>query len=75
PLARWLRDDLADRFDGLGVRLAAATDGQLSATAIDQLSRTYRGGQESLAEQVLQLIVLDESLRQLIALREVLADG
>ena len=75
PLARWLRDDLADRFDGLGTRLAAATDGQLSATAIDQLSRTYRNGQESLAEQVLQLIVLDESLRQLIALREVLADG
>ena len=70
PLGGWLRQDLAVRFDGLGERLAAATEDQISAAAVQQLSARYRGGHDPLAEQVLQLLILDESLRQLTELRD-----
>ena len=67
PLKRWLREDLAGRFDGLGARLQALTAGQLEATAVDAFARHYLERAEQLAEQMLQLLVLDESLAQLRA--------
>lgn len=65
PLKRWLREELAERFDGLGARLQRLTGGQLAREPVDAFARHYRGGAEHLAEQVLQLLVLDESLAQL----------
>ncbi|HVJ12927.1 MAG TPA: asparagine synthase-related protein, partial [Burkholderiales bacterium] len=67
PLTRWLREELAGRFDGLGARLHASTSGQLAAAPVDAFVRHYLGGTEPLAEQVLQLLILDESLKQLAA--------
>ena len=69
PLANWLGVDLADRFRDLGERLAAVTGNQISAAAVTQLVARYRGGYTALAEQMLQLLILDESLRQLNILR------
>lgn len=65
PLQQWLREDLIARYDGLGQRLAEVTAGQIDAQAVAQLLRLYREGAEDLAENVLQLLVLDESLQQL----------
>jgi asparagine synthase (glutamine-hydrolysing) len=69
PLTGWLRDDLAPRFAGLGQRLEVLTDGQIAAGATDALAARY-SHEESLAEQVLQLLILDESLAQLRALEQ-----
>jgi asparagine synthase (glutamine-hydrolysing) len=68
PLASWLREDLRERFAGLGVRLRESSAGQLDAAAVDAVAATYLAGHEHLAEQVLQLLILDESLAQLAAL-------
>ena len=68
PLAHWLRNDLADRHAGLGKRLAEASHGQLDAAAVDGLVAAYRGGSTKLGENVLQLLMLDESLAQLRSL-------
>ena len=65
PLRGWLREDLAARFDGLGARLRGSSNGQLDAAAVDAFVGRYRAGDEPLAEQVLQLLILDESLAQL----------
>lgn len=65
PLKRWLREDLRDRFDGLGERLDRRTGNQLKRAPVDAFARHYLQGAEPLAEQVLQLLVLDESLAQL----------
>ena len=65
PLTGWLRGELAPRLADLGTRLAGLTDGQLAAEPVDALVRAYREGQESLAEQVLQLLLLAISLSQL----------
>ena len=65
PLDNWLQQRLAPRFAGLGQRLAALSHGQLSASAVDQMASTYQQGARHLAEQVLQLLILDESLAQL----------
>ena len=54
----------------MGLRLQTLTGAQLDAQAVDTLVARY-GEEESLAEQVLQLLILDESLAQLKAL----ADG
>jgi len=70
PLERWLRRDLAERLDGLGERLDHATSAQISAAAVQRIVAAYRIGHKMLAEQVLQLLVLDESLYQLATLRE-----
>lgn len=72
PLSGWLKTSLAERFSGLGSRLNRLTDGLLDATAVDAFAQTYRGGKEALAEQMLQLLILDESLTQLDALRRAL---
>lgn len=72
PLAQWLRGDLAPRLDGLGARLASVTGGQLEQQAVERFARAYQNGAESLAEQLLQLLILDASLAQLTRLaREV----
>lgn len=65
PLAAWLHDDLASQMEGLGAQLAELTEGQIDAGAVDSLSSAYRQGQEFLAEQILQLLLLAMSLRQL----------
>lgn len=65
PLAGWLQDDLADRYDGLGARLEASSQGQLEALRVDCFCRLYQDGAPHLAENVLQLLILDESLTQL----------
>lgn len=70
PLKNWLRNDLADRRPGLGQRLAALTQGQLDAAAVDRFAQAYAGGEEHLAEQLLQLLILDTSLGQLRALAD-----
>jgi asparagine synthase (glutamine-hydrolysing) len=70
PLTDWLRDDLRARLDGLGERLAAYAGGQLRADAVQALALAYYGGARHLAEQLLQLYILDESLGQLDALRK-----
>ena len=65
PLNRWLREDLSARLPDLGVRLAAATGGQLQAGRVDTLVAAYIGGFDKLAEPVYQLLVLDVALRSL----------
>ena len=65
PLREWVRTKLAGRLDGLGTRLAGSTNGQLAAPRIAAFVETYLKGEERLAEQVLQLVILDESLAQL----------
>lgn len=68
PLRDWLRGGLAARFDSLGKRLQDLTAGQLAAGAVDSFVQHYAAGAERLAEQVLQLLILDESLSQLSSL-------
>ena len=70
PLHEWLRVKLVDRFDGLGARLQHLSAGQLAAGPVDAFISHYLGGAEHTAEQVLQLLVLDESLAQLSALAQ-----
>jgi len=65
PLVDWLTIDLIDRFDGLGDRLNKHSSGQLSTNSCDSLVRHYQAGEHYLAEQILQLLILDESLYQL----------
>jgi len=64
PLARLVRQDLGERLRGVGERLAGLSSGQIDATAVDTLVRAY-ATDDSLAERILQLQMLDESLRQL----------
>jgi asparagine synthase (glutamine-hydrolysing) len=68
PIAGWLHGDLAPRLSGLGARLAAVTGGQLAAARVDAFVDTWRSGDAGFDEQVLQLVILDESLAQLAAL-------
>lgn len=65
PVAEWLDHELADRLVGLGARLAERTNRQLHARAVDDVVQFYRRGERNMAEQVLQLLMLDESLGQL----------
>ncbi len=67
PVAGWLHGDLAPRLDGLGARLAATTAGQLDAARVDAYVAAWRNGGLRLSEQVLQFVLLDESLAQLAA--------
>ena len=69
PLQPWLRDDLPQRFNGLGQRLEAMTNGQINAQRIEALVAEYRR-RPALAEQILQLLVLDATLGQLRQLAE-----
>ncbi len=67
PLLPWLSGDLAPRLPPLGASLARHTGGQIDAERVaGMLALHARTG--SLGEQMLSLIVLDESLTQLAAL-------
>ena len=68
PIAGLLENDLAPRLDGLGARLEALTSGQLSGPRVNQLVAAWRTAGGKLGERVLQLLILDESLRQLRSL-------
>jgi asparagine synthase (glutamine-hydrolysing) len=68
PLGPWLQGDLAPRMPGLGERLAQRSGGQLDASRIDEFVAAWGRERPGAAEQVLQLVLLDESLRQLAAL-------
>jgi asparagine synthase (glutamine-hydrolysing) len=68
PLQPWLQQDLKARFAGLGHRLDALTNGQLNAQRVEQLVTEYQQ-RPALAEQVLQLLILDATLDQLTKLR------
>ena len=71
PIEGWLKRDLSPRLGGLGQRLQALTSTQLSARGVDAFVAAWRGGEQRSAEQVLQLIILDESLAQLARLAHV----
>jgi asparagine synthase (glutamine-hydrolysing) len=71
PLAGWLGGDLAPRLPGLGERLRALTAGQLDTARVDAFVAAWRQGGTRLDEQMLQLVLLDESLAQLAALAAV----
>ncbi|MEO6024903.1 MAG: asparagine synthase (glutamine-hydrolyzing) [Burkholderiales bacterium] len=75
PLKQWLHQDLADHVEGLGARLTAHSGAQLNAQCINQLAARYYAGEEHFAEQLLQLLILDESLAQLTVLARANADG
>jgi asparagine synthase (glutamine-hydrolysing) len=68
PIEGWLRRDLSPRLGDLGQRLQDATSGQLSGHRVDTFVAAWSGGETRLAEQVLQLVILDESLAQLALL-------
>ncbi|MGV6851506.1 MAG: asparagine synthase (glutamine-hydrolyzing) [bacterium] len=70
PLADWLQHDLLGRRSGLGQRLEFLTAEQISQKPCDELITRYYQGESALAEQVLQLYILDESLQQLNSLRQ-----
>src|SRR5574343_1515456 len=69
PLQPWLRDDLQQRFEGLGQRPEALTNGQINAQRTEALVAEYRR-RPALAEQILQLLILDATLGQLRRLAE-----
>ncbi len=66
PLRGWLEGDLAPRLPGLGARLATLSRGQLEAARVDAFVAVWRR-MPGLAENVLGLLLLDESLAQLAA--------
>ena len=68
PIEGWLREDLSPRLGGLGERLQNTTSGQLARHSVDALIASWISGENRLAEQVLQLVILDESLAQLARL-------
>ncbi len=65
PIVGWLQGDLAPRFEGLGERLSAVTGGQIAQAGVNLFVAAWRRGSSNVAEQLLQLLILDESLRQL----------
>ena len=67
PLTPWLKEDLQQRFSGLGERLQTYTHGQINAARVERLVVEYQS-RPALAEQMLQLLILDASLSQLKAL-------
>lgn len=64
PLGGWLRGDLAPRLAACAESLATLTGGQIDARRAAFMVRAY-ANVPALAEQVLSLVILDESLRQL----------
>lgn len=67
PPVAGLLQSLQGRFAGLPERLAALTGGQLSAAALNEALAQWRSDR-GYGEQLLQLLILDESLQQLAAL-------
>lgn len=66
PLRGWLDGDLAARLPLLAASLEHLTRGQIVAAGTEAIVAAYRRA-PGLAEQVLSLVILDESLRQLAA--------
>lgn len=64
PLDGWLHDDLKDRLPAAAQSLAHLTGGQLDRARVQTMIDAYAKA-PALAEQILSLVVLDESLRQL----------
>ena len=62
PLTHWLKDSWKARYPGLGTRLSSKTKGLICADGADKLISSYLDGRESLAERVLQLLILDRVL-------------
>ena len=56
------------RYRNLGKRLQQASNNFIDGKAVDNFVKLYLGGEKSLAERILQLLILDESLQQLIDL-------
>lgn len=69
PPVAGLLQSLQGRFHGLPERLEKQTRGQLSAAALHEALVQWRGD-KSYGEQLLQLLILDESLGQLKVLAE-----
>src|SRR5574343_166909 len=69
PLQPWLHEDMKQRFEGLGKRLEQQTSGQIKAKRTEALVTEYRR-RPALAEQILQLLILDATLGQLRRLAE-----
>lgn len=69
PPVQTLLQSLHPRLEGLPARLAATTDGQLSAAALAQAVNAW-GTERGYGEQLLQLLILDESLAQLATWRD-----
>ena len=69
PLQPWLREDLKVRFEGLGQRLEQQTSGQINAKRTEALVAEYQR-RPALAEQMLQLLILDATLNQLSQLAQ-----
>ncbi len=67
PLSGWLRGDLAPRLAACSDSLQALTGGQIDASRVAFMVRAY-ANVPALAEHVLSLAILEESLRQLAAL-------
>jgi len=67
PLHGWLKEDLRERTGGVAASLRELTGGQLDARRAQAMIDAY-ARQPGLAEQVLSLVILDESLRQLSVL-------
>jgi asparagine synthase (glutamine-hydrolysing) len=67
PLDGWLKGDLRERVAGTPASLAALTDGQVDARCAQAMVDAY-ARHSGLAEQVLSLVILGESLGQLRAL-------
>ena len=62
PLSHWLLNCWKERYEGLGVRLHSRSDGIINPAGVNHIITQYQAGQHKLAEQVLQLLILDESL-------------
>ena len=68
PIDYWLEVDLAPRLPELGMRLKELTLGQLDGSRVDAFVGQWCRGSKRLSEQLLLLLFLDESLRQLAAI-------
>ena len=68
PIEKWLAVDLAPRLPGLGTRLSNLTLGQLEGPRVAAFVREWSRDSKRLSEQLLLLLFLDESLRQLAAI-------
>ena len=64
PVGDWLAGDLADRLPAVAAALGALTGGQLDAARVAAMVAAY-AATPALAEQVLSLAILAESLAQL----------
>ena len=74
PLGQWLGRDLSEHMEELGPRLSLRSNGQLDAAVVREVVTRYDRGENHFAEQLLQLLILDESLGQLVDAAQ-LSDG